>query len=193
MRAILRLAATLVALSIPIQAFAQTAAPAAKQGSALSLVSAIEAMTSTVMQSGQSSLSGLAFRLNLRPTGTVENFEVLPYIEYWRNKSTLDAFDIEATRRDATLGVDARWMWRNGTWSPYVGAGYGLHFLSTEVDAPSFGLEDASDSYVKGALGALGGVSFPLGGRFENFVEFKYHHLSGDSQFKFNYGLTWGI
>lgn len=196
MRPILRLAVVLVALCAPLNAFAQSSsAPAAKSrsGSSLQMISAVEGLTSTVMQRGQSSFSGLGLRLNLRPPGTVENFELLPYVEYWRSKASFEGFDIEATRRDATLGMDARWMWRNGGWSPYVGAGFGLHFLSTRVDAPSLGLDEASDSYVKGALGALGGVSFPLGGRFENFLELKYHALSDADQFKINWGLTWGL
>ena len=77
----------------------------------------------------------------------------------------------------SSLGADARYAFRSTGMRPYLGAGFGLHFLSSAVDAPSLGLNNESHALVKGGLSILGGLAFPLAGRFENFVELKYHHI----------------
>ncbi|MBI5709024.1 MAG: outer membrane beta-barrel protein [Candidatus Eisenbacteria bacterium] len=156
-------------------------------------IAGVDGMTSTVMQQGQSSFSGLGVRVRLRSARLVEGFELMPAVEYWRNSSTVETFGIRTTRRDATLGVDARYSFRTGGWHPYVGGGLGLHFITNEVDAPSLGLRHASDSVMKGGLAALAGTSFALTSRLDNFIELKYHHLPGYSQLKINWGLAWGL
>ena len=68
-----------------------------------------------------------------------------------------------------------------------------MHFLSTKVDAPSLGLDEANDSVIKGGLSALAGLTFPLTKHLDNFMEAKYHHLPGYSQLKINMGIAWGL
>ena len=102
----------------------------------------IDATTSTVMQEGQSSFSGLGLRLRFHPATLIRNVEIMPTIEYWRNASSLSAFNIESSRKDATLGVDARYVFYKDGWEPYVGAGYAVHFLSSSVNAPSLNLNE---------------------------------------------------
>jgi hypothetical protein len=153
--------------------------------------SGVDAMNSTVMQQHQSSFSGLGARVRLRSARIVEGFDLLPYVEYWRNTTRIDPFGITSTRKDATLGADVRFTFKREGFRPYVGAGYGLHFLSTEVHAPTLGLRHASDSILKGGLSALGGVTFPLTKHLDDFTELKYHHLPGYSQVKINMGIAW--
>ena len=153
--------------------------------------SGVDAMNSTVMQQHQSSFSGLGARVRLRSARIVEGFDLLPYVEYWRNTTRIDPFGITSTRKDATLGADARFSFKREGWRPYVGAGFGLHFLSSEVDAPALGLDHASDSVIKGGLSALAGITLPLNRHLDNFMELKYHHLPGYSQLKFNMGIAW--
>jgi opacity protein-like surface antigen len=155
--------------------------------------SGVDAMNSTVMQQHQSSFSGLGVRVRLHSARIVEGFDLLPYVEYWRNSSTVEPFGISTSRKDATLGADVRYSFRHSGWSPYVGGGLGLHFLSTEVDAPTLGLRHAQDSVIKGGLSALGGASFPLTSHLDNFLELKYHHLPGYSQLKINMGIAWRL
>jgi hypothetical protein len=155
--------------------------------------SGVDAMSSTVMQQHQSSFSGLAARVRLHSARIVQGFELLPYVEYWRNSTTVEPFGIWTARKDATLGADVRYSFQREGWRPYVGGGLGLHFLSTEVDAPSLGLRHANDSVVRGGLSALGGITFPLSQHLNNFVELKYHHLPGYSQLKLNMGIAWGL
>ncbi len=176
------------ALALATTAHAQEHAPVPKTPTGL--LTGVDVMSATVMQQGQSSFSGIGLRVRLHPERMITGFEVLPIVEYWRNSSTLTAFDIKTTRKDATLGVDARYSFHAGNWNPYFGAGYGIHFLSSKVNAPSFGLNEKSDSVVKGGLAALLGTTFPMTTRVDNFLELKYHHIPGYKQLKINWGLS---
>ena len=152
----------------------------------------VDAMTATVFQQDQSSFSGLAIRARLHSARLLDNVEFLPTVEYWRNSSKVDAFDLRTVRRDATLGNDARWMFPGEAWRAYAGAGVAVHFLSDEVDAPTVGLNGRKDSLTKGGIALLGGVAFgaktsPLG----NFIEVKSHLVGGFRQLKINLGLSW--
>lgn len=157
--------------------------------------SGVDVMTSTVMQQHQSSFSGLSARVGLRSTRIVAGFDLLPYVEYWRNSARVEIPDITITsiRKDATLGADARYTFQRRGWRPYLGAGLGIHFLSTEVDAPSVDVNHVSESVIKGGLSALVGITFPLTGHLDNFTELKYHHLPGYSQLKINMGISWKL
>ena len=152
------------------------------------IVTGVDGMTATVMQQHQSSFSGLGLRVRLHPTELAAGFELLPSIEYWRNSTRLDPFDIRTTRKDATLAMDAVYHMTSKNWKPYFGGGFGLHFLSSAVESPSL---TASNSIVKGGLAALVGTSFGLTEKVDNFIEVKYHHLPGFSQFKINWGLSY--
>jgi hypothetical protein len=158
--------------------------------------SSVDVMTSTVMQQHQSSFSGISARVGLRSTRIVEGFDFLPYVEYWRNNARIEILDytITSIREDATLGVDARYTFQREGWRPYLGAGLGVHFLSTEVDAPTLlPLDHATDSAIKGGLSALAGITFPLTAHLSNFTELKYHHIPGYSQVKINMGIAWKL
>ena len=153
----------------------------------------IDGMMATVLQEGQSSFSGLGFRARVHPTALIPQIEILPTFEFWRNSSSVQPFGIEATRKDATLAVDLRYVLPAAGWEPYFGTGFGLHFLSNKVNAPGLGLNDLSDSAVKGGLALLAGASFGLTERVDNFLELKYHHVSGYRQLKINWGLAYNL
>jgi hypothetical protein len=156
-------------------------------------LSGVDAMTSTIMQQHQSSFSGLGLRVRLKTAQIVDGFDFLPYVEYWRTSTTVETFGITTARKDATLGADVRYSFRRGGWRPYLGGGYGVHFLSSEVNAPSLGVNHASDSVIRGGLSALAGAAFPLTSHLDNFLELKYHHLPGMSQLKISFGIGWGL
>jgi opacity protein-like surface antigen len=153
----------------------------------------LDGMSSTVMQEGQSSFSGVALRARLHPQRLVQAVELMPTFEYWRSSNTVAPYGIETMRKDATLGLDARYTFHNNGWKPYIGAGFAVHFLTTRVNAPSLGLVDATDSVIKGGLAALGGVSFGLSERVDNFLELKYHHVTDYRQLKINWGLSYRL
>ncbi len=154
-------------------------------------ITGLDAMTSTVMQQHQSSFSGIGLRVRLTSARLVSGFELLPSVEYWRNSTTVDPFGIKTSRRDATLGADARYTFSKANLKPYVGGGFGLHFLASEATVPDIG--HRSTSVIKGGLAALGGVSFGMTPKLDNFLEVKYHHLPGYSQFKINWGLSYSL
>jgi opacity protein-like surface antigen len=145
------------------------------------------------MQEGQSSFSGLALRTRIHSDQLIEGITLMPTIEWWRSSNTIQPFGIEASRKDATLEMDARYDFKRQGFRPYVGAGLGMHFLSSKVNAPSLGLRDASNSLIKGGVAALAGVTFGLAGKVDNFIELKYHHIPDYRQLKLNWGLAYNF
>ncbi len=154
---------------------------------------AVEGVSSTVIERDQSSFSGLGLRLQIQPPWLADGFSLVPALEYWRNHSKVEAFGIASTRKDATLAGFLRYDFRRQGWQPYVGAGLGMHFISSEVVAPALGLNDASDSLIKGGVLILGGVRFGLAGKLGNLIELEYHHLPDHGQLKINWGLSVGL
>ena len=178
----------------PVPGGAKPAATASapEKSSPLGVVS-VEGVLSTIFQSGQTSFSGTGLRLHLRPERLMEGFSIVPSLEYWRNSNQLDTFGIKSTEKDATLGIEFRYNFpRESAFKPYVGIGYGLHFLSSSFEAPSFGLE-GEDSVTLGGVAALAGITMPITDRLVNVFELKFHHLSDDDQTKLNYGLAWSF
>lgn len=171
----------------PAQA-ATPAKPLVKNG-----IVGLDAMTSTVFQEGQSSFSGLVFRMRIHSAAVVQNLEILPTFEYWQNTSTLSGFQVKTQRRDATLGCDARWVFSHAGWRPYAGVGLALHFLNNELRAPSLGVPKATDAIIKGGVNALGGVNFGMTERLGSFIELKFLGVSKYRQIKFNTGLSWNL
>jgi opacity protein-like surface antigen len=149
----------------------------------------LDGLMSTVMQEQQSSISGFAFRARLHAPALISNIVFMPTIEWWRSANHVEPYGIETSRSDKTLAVDTRYEFRRQGMMPYVGAGLSLHFLSSRVDAPSLGINDATKSLTKGSLDVLGGVSVPLTSTVNNFLELKYFSLSDYRQLK----LSWGI
>jgi hypothetical protein len=150
----------------------------------------IEMESSTVMQEGQSSFSGMGIRVRMTSPRLDPHIQIMPNIEWWRSSNTMTQYDIETTRKDATPGVDAVWDFRDAQFKPYVGAGFALHFLSEKLAAPSLNLNE-SHSLTKGGLTLLGGASFALTGHFETFLDMKYHHVPDYRQLKINWGVSY--
>lgn len=156
-------------------------------------ITGVEAMTSTVFQKGQSSFSGVGLRLRVQSERTLPNVEFRPSIEYWRNAISVDDFQLSAVRKDATLGGDALWLFpmESRTFEPYLGGGFGIHFLSSEVSSPQIANSPATNSVQKGALSLLGGLRFGKAERFGNFIEAEYLMVPQGQQLKMHVGFHW--
>ncbi len=158
-------------------------------------VTGLEAMTSTVFQKGQSSFSGVGIRLRIQSARLLPNVEIRPGIEYWRNAISVDDFQLSAVRRDATLGGDALWLFPLGSrnFEPYLGGGFAIHFLSSEVSSPQIPNSPAENSVQKGALSLVAGLRFGKNQRFGNFIETEYHIIPQGQQLKLHFGLNWNF
>jgi len=176
----------------PPDSSAKTAAPMTSNPivTPMGTLTHLEMESSTVMQEGQSSFSGMGIRVRMTQPRLDPHIQIIPNIEWWRNSNTMTQYDIETTRKDATPGVDAVWDFRDAQFKPYVGAGFALHFLSEKVAAPSLNLNEAN-SLTKGGLTLLGGASFALTGHFETFLDMKYHHVTDYRQLKINWGVSY--
>lgn len=180
--------ASLAALAI---AFALASTPArAADG-----ITGLEAMTSTVFQKGQSSVSGVGIRMRIQSAQMLPNVEFRPSIQYWRNAISVDDFQLSAVRKDATLGGDALWLFplESRAFEPYLGGGFGIHFLSSEVNSPQIANSPATNSVQKGALSLVGGLRFGKDQRFGNFVEVEYHMVPQAQQLKLHIGFSWNV
>ena len=177
MRHVLFIAAAAAVLLGASSAIAQTPPPG------------IDILMSTVMQENQTSISGFGLRGRLHSPRLIDNITIMPTLEWWRSSSHVEPYGINTTRNDNTLGVDVRYEFELKSMTPYAGAGFAVHFLSSTVDAPALGIVDQSKSLTKGGPAVLAGVSIPLGTKVQNFLELKYHHISDYRQLK----LTWGV
>ena len=156
-------------------------------------VSGLDVMTTTVFQDGQSAFSGIAVRLRLQSSRLVPNIEIVPAIEYWRDNTRIQSFGIETSRKDATLGVGARWTFFRERWQPYLGAGLAMHFIDEKANAPTLGVNDWHDSDVLGGYSLTGGILFILTERMSNFLELEHHGVADNRQLKFSAGLGWNF
>ncbi len=158
-------------------------------------ITGIEGMTSTVFQKGQSSFSGVGLRLRIQSDQMLPNVEFRPSIQYWRNAISVSDFQLSAVRKDATLGGDALWLFplESRAFEPYLGGGFAIHFLSSEVNSPQIPNSPAESSVQKGALALVGGVRFGKESRFGNFIEGEYHLVPQGQQFKLHFGLSWNL
>jgi hypothetical protein len=178
----MRITLLLAALATAIVTF--FASPAAAQSK-----SGVDGLMSSVMQERQSSISGWGIRGRFHSKLLLDNVMLLPTLEWWRSASHIDPYGIETVRADNTLDFDAAYEFPMKGMVPYVGGGYAMHFMSSKVNAPVLGVNNAEKTVTKGGLTVLLGAFFPLSGSVQNFVELKYHHLSDYRQLK----LTWGL
>ena len=149
----------------------------------------VDALMSNVMQQHQSAISGFGVRGRIHTKLLLDNVTLMPTIEWWRVASHVDPYGIESVRSDNTLDFDASYEFPLRGMVPYVGGGFGMHFMSSKVNAPLLGVNNAEKTITKGGLTFLLGAIIPLSGSVQNFLELKYHHLSDYQQLK----LTWGL
>jgi hypothetical protein len=180
-----------LAASVPLFALAALSRPASAIG-----VTRLEVLTQSVKTSDQSAVAGLGFRAHLEGGDLNSGFVLVPSIEYWRDQDVLEDLGIvKAVQRDWRFGADLRYRLKQdqGSWTPYVGAGLGLHLIHSYADVqpagqPGYTKEDDGN---KLAPNLLVGVDFPAAGPIRNSVEFNWHLVPDLKQFKLNIGIGW--
>jgi hypothetical protein len=65
----------------------------------------IDGISSTVMQQGQSSFSGLGLRTRITSDRLISGFSIMPTVEWWRSSTTVQPFGIKSARNDGTMGA----------------------------------------------------------------------------------------
>lgn len=154
-------------------------------------LTSVEGNFYSIFQSNQSSFSGLGMRLHFKSAALIENITITPSIQYWRNHTNVPSFGVESSRSDARLGVDMRYTFLQYGVQPWVGGGWGLHFLDNELSAPTLGLVNAEDSVVKGGMSLGGGLSTPIAGQLTNDFGIEYDFIGDQSQLKLNFGVRY--
>jgi hypothetical protein len=147
----------------------------------------------TVKRPDQTAISGLALRGRWESIDMPVGLMLMPTIERWRDKATLDFVGLEAVQRDLAVSLDAAYQWDWGGWSPYLGLGVASHFIKSEATAPQLGVASAQHSLTKIGPDFLLGVDMPGAGGLRSYMEIKYQAIRPYQQFKLNWGLTYGF
>jgi hypothetical protein len=156
-------------------------------------VPGIDVMAAAVKLEGQSPTTGLGLRMRIDSLDLPEGLELMPTVEWWRDKSSSSTFNFESSYRDLAMGLDGVYQWQWGAFEPYMGAGFAFHFLKSDLQAPELGVPGSSESMVKFGPDFLFGMRFPTTGRLQPFGEAKYQHAPPARQFKINFGLGIGL
>ncbi|MFI5370478.1 MAG: opacity family porin [Candidatus Eisenbacteria bacterium] len=151
----------------------------------------IEATLNTVFQKDQTSFSGVGLRLHVAGPASIPDMSFVPTMQYWSNRNNISAFGISSQRSDAALGLETRYTFSTVSLQPYLGASYGIHFMTDEVTTPATGSQ--SQTLTKGALGVLGGISVPLAGNLHNDFGLQYAFLGDRAQLKLDWGFRYAF
>lgn len=154
-------------------------------------IRAVEATLNTVFQKDQTSFSGVGLRIHVAGPSSVPGMSCVPTLQYWANRNNISAFGIQSQRSDATMAVEARYTFMKTSLQPYLGTGYGIHFMTDEVSTPATGTQ--SQSLSKGALSVLGGISVPLAGNLHNDFGMQYDFAGDRAQFLLNWGFRYAF
>ena len=71
-----------------------------------------------------------------------------------------------------------------------LGSDMWLHDQPTDYYRRHLLLHEGTHAFM---IAFLGGITFPMSKRIDNFMELKYHVLSGSEQLKLNWGLAVGF
>jgi len=107
------------------------------------------------------------------------NIRLTSHMDFWSKSE--EAFGAKASIRDIALGARGEYLLpTNSKFSPFAGAGLGLHFLHSEVDVPGFGSVD--DGTTRLGLDIGGGFSTPMSARADFRSDVWYGIVDNASQ-----------
>ena len=160
--------------------------PAVSSANFLGIVGA-DVMSQSVRQEGHSAITGTALRFRIMNDDLPAGMSLMPSLEYWRDKDELDDFDVTVVQRDWRIGIDARFDWQWGNWSPYAGGGIAMHDIESSFEAPGF--PEADEGHTKIGPDIFLGLQLAPTAWLQSFVEAKYDHVPPYRQFKISYGF----
>ena len=165
--------------------------PEARAGANLSRS---EFVQQSVKLSRQSFSTGMGLRIHLAGGDLNDGLVVVPALEYWRDTDRLPELGVqELMQRDWRIGGDIRYRFGGSGWTPYAGAGLGLHLTKSRSTVQTFtsAAETRSDTGNKLGPNLLVGVDLPSAGPIRNSIELNWHLVPDLRQFKINFGLGW--
>ena len=153
----------------------------------------LEFLQQSVKTSGQSFVSGLGFRAHLAGGDLNDGLVFVPSLEYWRDVRRLPDLGVPfVEQRDWRIGADMHYRFGDGkSWTPYAGAGLGLHLVKSAVEISVPGQPEVSkeENDQNLAVNLLLGLDFPMAGPIRNAIEFNYDLVPDLKQFKVNFGI----
>lgn len=117
----------------------------------------------------------------------VRNVHVTPYFEYWNVGVNVQGYSVDRSDLTTALDVNADFPMSGSRITPYLGGGFGAHFLNES--AASVGGPSESDTQF--GFNMQGGVRNQVMPNISLFGEVRYAFISDASQLKIMGGFTY--
>lgn len=131
--------------------------------------------------------SALALGLHVDAGQIVKNVHLIPNMQYWSVGTDVGAYSADLKDLAFATDVNIDFPLQGGRFTPYLGGGVGLNFLSFDSTVP--GVQSNNDT--KLGLNVLGGMRNDVMPNLSLFGELRYSFVSNANQLKVLGGFTY--
>jgi len=117
----------------------------------------------------------------------VRNVHLIPSLQYWSVGTDVGVYSADTKDLAFNTDVNVDFPLQGGRFTPYLGGGVGLHFLSFDSSVPN--VDSTSDT--KFGLNVLGGMRNDVMPNLALFGELRYAFVSDANQLKVLGGFTY--
>ena len=132
-----------------------------------------------------SSAVDLGFHIDAGPL--VRNVHLIPSLNYWNVGADVGAYHADVKDFAISTDVNVDFPLQGGRFTPYLGGGLGLNFLSFDSNAPN----GVSSNETKLGLNVLGGMRNDVMPNLAIFGELRYSFVTDANQLKILGGFTY--
>ena len=131
--------------------------------------------------------SALALGLHVDMGQVVRNVRLVPSMEYWSVGTDVGAYKADFSDLAFATDLKVDFPLQGGRFTPYLGGGLGLNFLSFDSTVPN--VDSSNDT--KFGLNVLGGMRNDVMPNLAIFGELRYSFVSDANQLKLLGGFTY--
>jgi len=131
--------------------------------------------------------SALLIGLHVDAGQIVRNVHLIPNMQYWSVGTDVGAYSADLKDLAFAADVNVDFPLQGGRFTPYLGGGLGLNFLSFDTTVPGVG----SSNDTKLGLNVLGGMRNDVMPNLALFGELRYSFVSNANQLKILGGFTY--
>lgn len=117
----------------------------------------------------------------------VRNVHLIPSLNYWNVGADVGAYHADVKDFAISTDVNVDFPLQGGRFTPYLGGGLGLNFLSFDSNAPN----GVSSNETKLGLNVLGGMRNDVMPNLAIFGELRYSFVTDANQLKILGGFTY--
>ncbi len=131
--------------------------------------------------------SALARGIHVDAGQIVKNVHLIPNMQYWSVGTDIGAYSADVKDLAFAADVNVDFPLQGGRFTPYLGGGLGLNFLSFDTSVPNV----PSSNDTKLGLNVLGGMRNDVMPNLSLFGELRYSFVSNANQLKVLGGFTY--